>query len=188
MATETDIANMALASVGGSMLTSLPDDTSVEADLCRLFYTQARDEVLEFVQPTFATKRFEANLLESTPEWEFDYQFEKPGDFLKMLETQDDQDGFEYRVERDRILSNSDALNIRYIFRLEDTSKFSSSFTRAVAFNLAAKIAYAITKDRLLARELFEAYLDAAQRSATIDSQNGSLRSVRLTTLIGDRI
>lgn len=55
--TETEIANIALAMIGGKSLAALATDTTAQAVSCRKFFDLARDEALSAQNWNFAAKR-----------------------------------------------------------------------------------------------------------------------------------
>lgn len=55
--TETDIANLALALIGGKSLSDLDNDTTPQAVSCRKWFDTARDEALSAQNWNFAAKR-----------------------------------------------------------------------------------------------------------------------------------
>lgn len=96
MASEVDIANLALAHLGDDATVSSldPPEGSAQAEQCARFYSMARDALLQMHSWGFATKRVNGALLTSeTDSW--DYAYAVPANCLQMLavlppETSDD--------------------------------------------------------------------------------------------------
>ncbi len=86
MASEVDIANLALAHLGdNATIASLyPPEGSAQAEHCARFYPIARDTLLEMHTWDFATKRVNLALLDITmPEW--DYVYARPNDAVQII-------------------------------------------------------------------------------------------------------
>ena len=86
MASEVDIANLALAHLGdNATIASLyPPEGSAQAEHCARFYPIARDTLLEMHAWDFATTRVALALLDiSMPEW--DYVYARPNDAVQII-------------------------------------------------------------------------------------------------------
>lgn len=86
MASEVDIANLALGHLGDNATVSslYPPEGSAQAEHCARFYPIARDSLLEMHSWGFSTKRANLALLGSAwPEWQYCYQ--QPSDALNLL-------------------------------------------------------------------------------------------------------
>ena len=86
MASEVDIANLALAHLGdtATVASLSPPEGSAQAEHCSRFYPIARDSLLEMHPWGFATKRIQLALLSSNwPEW--NYCYAQPTDALNLL-------------------------------------------------------------------------------------------------------
>ncbi|MDY7579354.1 hypothetical protein RGU70_13630 [Herbaspirillum sp. RTI4] len=87
MASETDIANGALALLGDTANVSAlnPPSGSIQAVHCARFYPMARDQLLEMHTWGFATKRVQPALLSGTPPAPWAYSYQAPSDVLNFL-------------------------------------------------------------------------------------------------------
>jgi hypothetical protein len=158
MASDVDLCNLALAHLGDEAeVTAInPPDGTAQAAQCGRFYPLARDALLEMHPWTFATTRVSlASLVDtSRPEWAYAYSL--PAKCLKPLavlppDVVDDTTSYEYIVESNeagtRILyTNVESATLRYIQRIEDTTKFTHSFGTALARLLASYLAGPIIK------------------------------------------
>lgn len=92
MASEVDIANLALSHLGDSATVSSidPPEGSAQAEHCWRFYPLARDALLEMHQWGFSTKRGAlAQLTNPTTEWAYCYA--QPNDLLDVISVLDPQ-------------------------------------------------------------------------------------------------
>ncbi|MFJ1253423.1 hypothetical protein [Cupriavidus sp. CuC1] len=176
MASEVDIANLALGHLGdNAVVASLnPPDGSAQADHCARFYPIARDSLLEMHNWGFATKRIKLALLSSAwPEWT--YAYAQPNDALNLLavlppDATDDYNmvpGYQtnnvpvtlgtgyvpqpYSAEADDsgnniIYTDQVSAVLRYTARVTDVTKFPPLFIMALAWHLASMLAGPIIK------------------------------------------
>jgi hypothetical protein len=160
MASVVDICNAALTHVANAAeVTSIdPPDGTAEADHCARFYPMARDECLEQYAWSFAIARkylaeFAENLMGDT--WGFAYQL--PNHMLTPLAVLEpgaanDVESRSYLIEtlpdgEGVLYTNVDGAVLKYLYRQEDTAKFTPLFTVAVATVLGSYLAGAIPKD-----------------------------------------
>ncbi len=87
MASEVDIANIALSRLGNrATVSSLdPPEGSSEAAHCAIFYPVARNSLLEMHSWAFATRRVALALLANPPPSEWQYVYAAPNEVLKIL-------------------------------------------------------------------------------------------------------
>ncbi len=186
MYTALQVCNLALAKVGNeaSQITSLPatesSEFSKEANLCNKFYKVALAEVLR-AHPWNCAKRRAALVLKSTtPTFGFSYQFNLPADCLKPLEVSPEQREWrslrlntEWFIEGRCVLSNFDQLYMLYVSTMDDLSNADPLFISALYTNLAIKLCYPLTENRLLVKDLMDEYMNMimpeAKRANTVE-------------------
>jgi hypothetical protein len=132
----------------------------VQAQAARRTYAAMRDLVLESHPWRFARKRAVLAASVTAPDWGYTTAYPVPSDFLRLLST----DTFEgdHEVEAGQILTSdydsTEALNIRYLARIEDTGAFTPAFVDALATRWAAELVMPVTKSVSRRRELLEEY------------------------------
>ena len=145
MATEVDICNLALAHLSSqATITSInPADGTAQAAHCARFYPIARNIALTAHPWAFARKLIAPALLgEYSGSWF--YKFSLPTDSLRPLEVHpngyDNPQPFDIEVtDTGRILlTNQNPINLRYIYRAEDTLRYSDIFIQALSWLLAS--------------------------------------------------
>jgi hypothetical protein len=175
MASEVDIANLALGHLGdNATVASLdPPEGSAQAEHCAQFYPIARDSLLELHAWNFATRRVTLSAL--TNAWsQWDYAYAKPADCVRVLavipsDATDDYStvtGFStnglplpggtdvpqpYAVEinddlSEVILTDQAEATLRYVARITDPTKFSPLFVMALSHHLASMLAGPVIK------------------------------------------
>lgn len=165
MSSVVDICNLALSHLGDEAQVSAisPPDGSVQAAQCGRFYPIARDVMLEAHPWSFATKRvaLAAVTNDLSDDWEYAYALPStclrplsalyPGVPERVLSTDSDNGSHPYIVEAGEdgtavLYTNVETAVLRYIDRIEDSSKFSPGFVIAVSRLLAAYLAGPILK------------------------------------------
>ena len=191
MASVVDICNLALANLGhnAEVTAIVPPDGSQEAAYCNRFYPIARNSALEMSEWGFATKRVTLASLGSPPTgWLYRYAF--PSNVIRPLriyETGTDPltkpQGEPYEIESDDdgtvVLTNVEDAEMQYISIVTDTTKYTPSFTQAVAWMLASYLAGPLTQDLKLAEYCEQRAIAASGRAAVFnaDAQKASTMS-----------
>lgn len=170
MASKVEIINLALTQIGSARIASITED-SEQAKKANAVYDLIRDEVMAAHPWNFAIERTSLAVLDSTPEFDYDYQFLLPSDCLRVLGTDAAKD--DYKVCGQNILYNSDSIKIKYIKKITDTTKYSPGFNIALSARLAAELAYPIADSRTLSEEMFKLYIDKLKIAKSQDSQEG---------------
>jgi len=151
---KTDICNGALQLVGQEFITDLDTDDSEEAAACRVAYARTRNELLEKCPWRFAqaTTSLTADVTATNPRFAYSYQL--PADFLAITEADADLSGWPYAIEGTRIVTDVSSFILTYTRELEQVGLYTGGFIRALEVALAARLAFALTKDARLAERL----------------------------------
>lgn len=188
MASETEIASNALTKLGAEPLTSIDDDDTQRARLCRTYYPNTRDAVLRAYPWKCATARVDLALDAGTPigdEWE--YKFTLPVDpyCLRVLRV---DDGYtDYTIEDRLLLCNESSVYIKYIRRMTDTGTFDSLLQESIECRLAAELAYPITGSPTLINAMWELYEAKLREARTIDGMEAPLEIWESNSLVWER-
>lgn len=185
MPSKVQICNMALSRLGASTITSLTDNTT-EAKLCNTLFEDLADRVM--LQGTWSSTVRRASLAKTTntPAFEYNNEFQLPVDpkCLKVLNINEDSPGMiDYRIERDKLLTNESTIKIRYISRIADTEDYDPLLTEAVEILLASYLALPIAGDKTLADRLRQEYYEVVRFNLSADNQQGSKEKVNSSTL-----
>jgi hypothetical protein len=170
-----NIVNKALALIGAKQVTTL-SDTSSTADLVNSLYEISLKSVLAECKWNFATKR-DALPTNSTATLEF-YDvgetiiYDRPTDIIRIYSS--DPTNAKWREEQDYIISDSSGFGIRYVYFIEDTTKFPIYFVEALCDKLAGDMAYSIVNSSTLAQKFIEKYEKISlPRAISQNSQTG---------------
>lgn len=186
MSSQVQLCNLALSRIGGSTITSLSDNTN-SANLCNTFFDDLADEVMAEGSWTSTIRRAVLARTTTTPAFEFTYEFQLPVDpkCLKVLSINEDIPGtYEYKIEGDKLVTDSDAISIRYIARLTNTSDWDIFLQRAFVTRLAAELAYPLTGDKDKAKFEFDRYQLQVAEGLALNNQQGSKSMVVANDLI----
>jgi hypothetical protein len=156
MATDTEIANLALSHLGiGKLLANLDTDRSEEGNVCRRFFDIAKDATLRDFSWPFATKFATLNLVEEDPTGEWGYSYRYPSDCLMLRriisESRNDsrQSQEPYKIGQDDegllIYTDREDAEVEYTVRVTNNDTLPSDFVMAFSFRLATYIAPTVT-------------------------------------------
>lgn len=162
-ASEVEIYNLALNAVGARNNVSAPDEISVEAETCHLWYALVRDQVLASAPWPEATKfDYLAQTGEVTdvawasgdPRPGYSYMYELPSDCLRP----------QYLTDFGRFaISNSKSLHTNtyqailvYTMQLETVAHWTAPLRMAIVYGLAANICMPLSGKPSRARMLVE--------------------------------
>lgn len=184
MASDTDICRLALGHIAdAARVNSIePPDASVQAQHCSRFYPIARDECLDAYPWPFA-KRVStlAQSLLTLPDGEWLFVYTVPDDYIRALkvvppgaamdwpgedfQTRSDEDGLDTII-----LTNVENAKLHYIYREEQTGRYSPMFVSALSYLLGSYLAGPIVKGRIgvqLKQALYQAFTQTIQMAAT---------------------
>ena len=178
MASRVSIANLALTVLGADRITSL-EDNSENARRMTAIYDSCLEDVLRAHPWNFAIVRQQLALLASTPAFGYDYEFQIPGDCLRVVEVSDGTNLItDFKVEGRKILCDNNSISIKYIGNVTDPNQYTSQFIFTFSSRLAAELAYAITNNKSTADAIMQIYQTRLQNTKEIDSQESSSLNV----------
>ena len=143
MVSEVDVCNAALIKLGDENTISAIGQDGREGEICELMYPQVRDRLLASHPWNFAIGRSTLIADTTTPDFEFNFQYFLPGDYMRGLGLFESQE--RWKVEGDKLLTNETTVQLLYIKKETNTGKYPALFTEALASTLAGEIAEVIT-------------------------------------------
>ena len=190
MASEVDICNKALLSLGAAAIISL-DDPQTEAKLCKQLYPDLRDAVLQAHDWTFAT--FRQNLPKGGTDPTFRYAncFPLPSGILYVSEVnkvERNDPTRDWQVENDCIVTDDISCAAKLINQVTDTSKFSPLFVQALQARLAADMAIPLTSNGKLEEAKWALYKSKLAQATSRDGQQGKSKRIRSRWLENARL
>jgi len=187
MFSSTDIANKALFAIGQRKKIGALTESSAAATALNVAYDPCRQEALEAYPWNFAIKTGNLNLLAAVEPEEWGYAFQLPNDFLRLLKLTNQLDITEYEIMGDRLFCDLSEVNIKYLYNLEDTTKFSSQFVNAFSYRLAAEVALGITGKADLEQLNWQKYWNAVAGARASDSSSNRKKETRYQAFLNAR-
>lgn len=159
---ETKICNLSLSDLGSKRINDFSDTTenTTQAILCRLHYEPVRDATAMLHRWRFNSGRETLSRDATDPDFEWGAQFILPNDYLSMRSVYEgrfsDENVRSYDLEGDRLLTNETTMEIRYIKKVTDVTKFAPLFVQLLVLQLDLKLVMPLTQDVKLKQTIKE--------------------------------
>lgn len=184
MTSAVAIANRALYKLGELPISAF-GDTTKQARTINSMFAIVRDDELRAHRWSFSISRAQLAASVTTPLFGYSNAFPLPNDCLRVLmvgnwlpgvdfsDYRNGTDSQEWVIEGRDILAYEDGLvNLRYIRREEDTTKWDSSFVESFACRLAAECCETLTQSsnkRDMAWNEYQQSIQKARRAGAIE-------------------
>lgn len=163
-----EIANLALAKIGHEGFITSFEEGSKGARYMNQFYEPMRQVLLRSKLWKFARKRATLAPLVEQPAFDEGYYFQYPDDCIRIVGT--DREYFErgerWLREGDRIIADTEALNIVYIRNIKDVAKFDPMFIDVFASRLGYEASMPIMKSQQVKEQMGAEYNRSLIRAA----------------------
>lgn len=179
----TTICNEALTFLGESLLLTFPEE-SRSSDLCEVYYDRIVASELSKHPWNFALAMAALTRAETTPPFEFSFQYVLPVDLLRILRVYPPK--YKWRRVGQYLLTNLNTVSIEYI-TLVDESLFSPTFSEVVSARLAMTLAEIITERENKLTQAANWYQLALQEAHTVDSQEHSVDEMENSSVVDVR-
>lgn len=160
----------ALLMLGDASINSFSDNT-VQARLASNLWPQVRDAVLRMHPWNCAVKRVQLAPDETTPAFEWSYQYALPGDWMRTLSIGEEGETPAYTMEGGKILTGVNPVKLRYIWRNENVATWDSLLVHAATAAMAEAMAYPRTKSASVQDTMAQKLKFWLQQAKTIDGQ-----------------
>lgn len=185
MATRIEIINRALTKLGSDRLMSEADDNAASRAV-EAIYDGTLETLLRTYRWSFAIKRVQLAQLTEEPVFGYQFMYQLPSDCIRIdMVTNDVHMDWcdtqwetyrlpipQYQVEGRKILTDMDAVYIRYGARMPDPTTYDEAFTEAFACKLASELCESITQSstkKQAALQDFSAAISAARNASAIE-------------------
>lgn len=162
----TEICNIALGAIGQGRIVSMTEE-SEQARNCKLYYDIIRQSLLTMYPWEFAHRNAKLALLDrETPGWNYTYAY--PAGALvirKIFDKQfaDRKDNGEpvyttltVNESQKVICTNIEEAYCEFTFDVENAAMFPPTFTQALAYSLAASLAYPLSASSSLQQQNYQ--------------------------------
>lgn len=180
MTSAVELVNNALIFLGQPLIQSLEQTTPPAAVFAATLYQSTLDEVLRAHPWNFAIDRVELAPLAAAPAYGYQFTFQRPADWLRTLETS----APDFRHEGKRILANVSSLQLRYVRRVTDLTEWDALAAAAAARNLAAKLAYPLTKSNTVQEAQWQMYVAILKQAKGVDAQEEPAEEFEQSSLL----
>lgn len=191
LSSEVQVYNLALNAIGARSNIAAPTEDSREAEVCRLWYSTVRDQILAAAPWPEATKiSYPALLattddedawLETEPRMGYSYVYALPSDALWPRYMSDFSRFLFTNYNGQRALhSNTEDAILAYTSRLENMTLWDAGLQMAIVYGLAANICMPLSGKTSRAKTLADKAneLVIAARVAAANSNNESYESI----------
>ncbi len=176
------ICNQALTLLGDTTVTEVfPPDEIKGARLCNTHYEAVRDAMTREHQWNCAMVRAQIAALGTTPINGYLVQYqrsESPFDIRVWSVNEIPEENvptMPFKVEGRLILTDESApIKVRFAKRMTNPAEMDSLFEEALAFRLAARLAYPLTGSRQMAEDMFNLYINLRSTATGADGQEGT--------------
>lgn len=169
MLSDVQICSNALLQLGQNPINSLAGDpaqaTTDREQACSNLWPQVRDAVLRSHPWNCAVKRVVLAPDAEAPAFDYQYQFQLPGDWLRTLSVGESGCGDDYRIEGTKLLADTNIVRLRYIYRNENPASWDTLLVDAMTAMMSARLAVPMTGD-VGKKVEFERALLAVMRTA----------------------
>jgi hypothetical protein len=200
---ETGLLNDALGQIGQGVIGGI-DDTSIQANYCRLFYPPLRDGLTRSFRWNWSLVRISLVPDPVPPLFEFAFSYQLPPDCLRVWEYNgtntftgtgndllnlfESSQGSRYKVEGKKILTNDGSVKLLYGARVTNPDLWDATFYQVVTTWLAGKLAMAISKDEKKAQALLAMASNVLLPLAlSADGQESSIEPIQVDDIIWGR-
>jgi hypothetical protein len=187
MLSEIALCSRALIRLGAAPILSF-DDGTAESEIAGALFGPVRDALLSAYSWSFATGQTSLNALETPPVADYQNAFQLPADFLRALSAGAGGRGrgLNYRIARNILHTNADAVTLTYIFRPEE-EEFPPYFDAVLIARLGAEFCIPVTENTARAETLYRLADQEFQRARQIDAQQDSPVQIEDFSLIKAR-
>lgn len=181
MASNIQIANLAITMLGGARIISFDDDTT-EGRAMKATFDLVRLSELRAVRWNFAMARTTLPKLSSVPAWGYSFEYNVPTDFLALRQVNDfvvplgfnqgrDMNDAPYQLEGRKILTDFDSpLKIRYTKDVSDPTQFDALFVQSFAMRLGIVNCETITQSKSRKDGLINDYREMRSQAVKVDA------------------
>lgn len=181
------LCSRALIRLGAAPISSF-DDGTAESEIAGALFGSVRDSLLSAYGWSFASGQVALNHLETPPVADYQHAFQLPSDFLRALSAGvgGRGRGLNYRISRNVLHTNADAVTLTYIFRPQE-EEFPPYFDAVLIAKLSAEFCIPVTENTSRAETLFRLADSEFQRARQIDAQQDSPVQIEDFSLIKAR-
>lgn len=171
MTSSVSVCSNALIMLGGTPFSSF-DEPKPHVRAAANLYASVRDDVLRLHPWNCVTSRVILAPLATPPSFDFNYQFQLPGDWMRTLQVGRKGDPIPFRTEGMRLLADVTALPLVYCYRNEIEDTWSTNLIHVMELAMAAKLAYLVTSSTSVRDSYRDEFARELKVAKAIDGQD----------------
>ena len=169
--TKINIINRALGLLGAEFITTLTEDTKA-ARFSNELFDDTRDSLFRMHPWNCCIKRAALSLTGTTPAFYFTAEFQLPADWLRMVRPEDD--GLEYKIEGDKLLTEGDTFRCTYVFKNTVVTTYDPLLVDVLAVKLAANLTMPLLQDLRTLDAMNNLYMQKLGVARSADAMEGT--------------
>lgn len=169
-ATLTDVANLALSSIGERVIQNIEDDSSIANDIRRVLFESIRQTQLEILWEELTDIISPSRVTEPYPGDETFFQYRLPNTFLDVVHLKSNYDWF---LSGGKLITKDPEPLLTYKRYSEEVSEWSGYLLELIYRRVAANVAMPLTQNTQIAQMAQQAY-DKVRLSNLTRSSNRS--------------
>ena len=107
---------------------------------------------------------------------------------LRVLEVEGESDGVEYAIEGRLLLSNEDAMKIKYVARITDPNEYDTLLIETISSAIAADIAYPLANSLGLQQQMNAIYEARLREARFTDATEGTPDTIESELFLESRL
>ena len=170
MASEVEIFNLVGAAIGQGKRVTDPNEDSTLARSIKAVWNAQRRAAIREGSWNFASARHRLPALLAPPVFGFEFEFELPAKFLRLIEVLGYCEA-DYQIEGRSILANvRGPLDIRCLEDVEEPAMWDADFADAIALRIAWTIGTKIAGDAFDKEKVWQSYTSSLSAAKRVDA------------------
>lgn len=186
MTTPVTICSNALLMLGDNPIADFDEDND-RARLASNLWPIARDAMLRRHVWNCAIKRVILAPLVTAPAFDYGYQFQLPGDWLRTLSIGEEGERPRYRIEGRVILMDENACRLRYVFRNENPATWDALLVECMTMVMRRLFAYPISQSGSLEQAIAGYVREALREARAVDGMEDEPEAMDESPLLESR-
>lgn len=182
---KVSICNNALLLIGCNPITSLTDGNKA-ANACNLVFDRTLDTLLRMHLWNFAVTRATLASEVTAPAFGYAYSYPLPADYIRLVGLENNS--MPHKIERGNLLTDAEVVNLIYIARIEDVTKYDPLFVEAFVLMLAMNLSYILIGSNQRIGSLKEEFDRKLFLAKQVDGQEDTPDSLEANTFLDSRL
>lgn len=174
--TLTDVANLALASIGEVLIQNIDDNTEVPRAINRVLYESVRQTQLEIFWEDLIEVFEPTRLTDPYPGATGLFQYNMPTTFLDIVNL---ESGADWMLRGGKLITDDPAPVVTYKRYSEEPSEWSGYLVELVYRRVAANVAMSLTQNPQILQMAAQAYQETMMKNLTRSTNRSRKNSFR---------